>query len=49
MNFNIQITFESGIEVNYVIPGHTFLDAILNFYKYAEDLQPIKSFTLLNN
>lgn len=49
INFNVQIEFQAGEILNYAIPGTNFLDAILKFYQYAEDLQPIKSFTLLNN
>lgn len=49
INFEIFIEFETSQTITLLIPGPNYLEAILNFYKYSEDLQPIKSFTLLNN
>ena len=45
MNFQIEVEYENGNTLSYSIPGANFLDAVLNYYKFSELSEPIKSFT----
>jgi hypothetical protein len=47
MQFQIRIEFTNSQYVDVLLPSNSFLDAILNYYKFSENLIPVQSFTLI--